>query len=217
MSHVATDVELLSEWASGSRAAGDELIERHFALVHRFFRNKVGSEVEDLVQQTFLACIEARARYQGDASFKTFLLAIARNTLFKHYSKQRRTALDFELTSVRDLNTSPTGIVARREDERLLAEALRRVPLEAQVVLELAYWEGCDGAEIARVLDVPLNTAYSRLRRAKIALHERLVELAPDRAGRMLVELAPATAIDHDPQEASPAAEPSRRRSNERC
>jgi RNA polymerase sigma factor (sigma-70 family) len=178
---LATDGELLAQWSAGSRVAGNELIERHFDVVHRFFRNKVGSDIEDLMQQTFLACVEARARYQGQASFKTFLLAIARNQLFTHYSKRRREVLDFTLTSVHDLGTSPTGVLARREDELLLSEALRRVPLDAQVVLELAYWEGLDGAEIAQVLEVPLNTAYSRLRRAKIALLERLRELAPDR------------------------------------
>jgi len=178
---LATDGELLAQWSAGSRAAGNELIERHFDVVHRFFRNKVGSDIEDLMQQTFLACVEARARYQGQASFKTFLLAIARNQLFTHYSKRRREVLDFTLTSVHDLGTSPTGVLARREDEHLLSEALRRVPLDAQVVLELAYWEGLDGAEIAQVLEVPLNTAYSRLRRAKITLLDRLRDLAPDR------------------------------------
>jgi len=201
MTRVVADADLLAAWSAGSRAAGDELIERHFALVHRFFRNKVGFELEDLVQQTFLACVEARARYAGDASFKTFLLAIARNQLFTHYAKQQRRALDFELTSVHDLRTSPSAVVARQEDERLLAEALRRVPLEAQVVLELVYWEGCDGGEVARVLEVPLNTAYSRLRRAKIALRERLTELAPDRVAQILSELRGSEADVSEPDE----------------
>jgi RNA polymerase sigma-70 factor (ECF subfamily) len=186
---VLSDADLLASWSAGSRAAGDELIERHFEVVHRFFRNKVGAELEDLVQQTFLACIEARARYRGHASFKTFLLAIARNQLFTYYSKQRRTTLDIELTSVRDLQTSPSGVVARHEDEQLLAEALRGVPLEAQVVLELVYWEGLDGNDLARVLDVPLNTAYTRLRRARVSLREHLAQLAPDRVARVLTEL----------------------------
>jgi RNA polymerase sigma-70 factor (ECF subfamily) len=212
MTRVPTDADLLADWSAGSRAAGDELIERNFALVHRFFRNKVGAELEDLVQQTFLACVEARERYAGHASFKTFLLAIARNQLFTHYARQRRRALDFELTSVHDLGTSPSAVVAQREDERLLAEALRRVPLEAQVVLELAYWEACDGSEIARVLDVPLNTAYSRLRRARIALRERLQELAPDRMTQVLAELrGPAgdgdrTAAELDDDDGEPSA-----------
>ena len=198
----ATDGEVLAQWSAGSRVAGNELIERHFDTVHRFFRNKVGSDIEDLMQQTFLACVEARTRYQGQASFKTFLLAIARNQLFTHYSKRRR--------EVHDLGTSPTGVLAKREDEHLLSEALRRVPLDAQVVLELAYWEGMDGAEIAQVLEVPLNTAYSRLRRAKLTLLDRLRDLAPDRVDldEMVGEVEPASGErDSSPdRRSSPAA-----------
>ena len=204
----ATDGELLAQWSAGSRAAGNELIERHFDTVHRFFRNKVGSDLEDLMQQTFLACVEARARYQGQASFKTFLLAIARNQLFTHYSKRRREVLDFTLTSVHDLGTSPTGVLAKREDEHLLSEALRRVPLDAQVVLELAYWEGLDGTEIAQVLEVPLNTAYSRLRRAKLALLDRLRDLAPDRVDLDRIVGEPPAAVE---REAAPEREPKQR------
>ena len=55
-------------------------------------------------------------------------------------------------------------------------------------MLELAYWEGLDGLELAHALEVPLNTAYSRLRRAKLALRERLQELAPDHVARVLEE-----------------------------
>ena len=179
----ANDAELLEAWASGVREAGNELIERHFAVVHRFFRNKVGAEIEDLVQQTFLACIEARSRYEQRASFTTFLLGIARYQLFTHYSRRRREPLDVQFSSVRDLATSPTGLVAKREDERLLNEALQRIPLEAQTILELAYWEGLDGVALAAVLEIPLNTAYSRLRRAREILKTRLNELAPDRGG----------------------------------
>jgi RNA polymerase sigma factor (sigma-70 family) len=206
-----SDVDLLGDWAGGSRAAGDDLIDRHFALVHRFFRNKVGSELEDLVQQTFLGCVEARTRYQGHASFKTFLLAIARNQLFMHYRKQRRTALDVELTSVHDLNTSPSGVVARREQEKLLAEALRRVPLAGQVVLELFYWEGMDMGEVACVLNVPLNTAYSRVHRARAALREKLEELAPDFVARVIDELEGTVRVPEVDDEVPPDASQSNR------
>jgi RNA polymerase sigma-70 factor (ECF subfamily) len=183
------DIRLLRAWSAGCRASGDELIERYVPAVRRFFHNKVGDEVEDLVQQTFMACIEARDRYRNEASFKTFLLAIARNQLLTHYAKQRRTAAEIELPALQDLRTSPSAIMERREGERVLAEALRRVPLGAKVVLELAYWEDCNCTEIARVLDVPLNTAYSRLRRARLALLERLEQIAPDHVDGLRAEL----------------------------
>ena len=174
MEQTPTDAALLEAWANGSTPAGNELLERHFALVHRFFRNKVGAELEDLVQQTFLACLEARTRYRGHASFKTFLLAIARNQLFTHYSQRGRRALDTEVHSVRDLRTSPTAAMAKREDLRLLQAALREIPLDFQLILELVFWEGLDAVEIAAVLNVPVNTLYSRLHRAKLALRAKL-------------------------------------------
>jgi RNA polymerase sigma factor (sigma-70 family) len=194
--NVTLDADLFASWSAGSRDAGNELIERHFELVHRFFRNKVGAELEDLVQRTFLACVEARDRYRGQASFKTYLLSIARHQLFSHYRRQHQQALDFTITSVHDLATSPSGVLARTQDGRLLAEAFRRVPLEAQVVLELAYWEELDGTEIASVLEVSLNTAYSRLHRARIAVRECLRVIAPDRPSLMSWFYEPAERVD---------------------
>jgi RNA polymerase sigma-70 factor (ECF subfamily) len=182
---VLSDAELLELWAQGERAAGNELIERHFASLYRFFLNKVGDELEDLVQQTLLACVEARARYEGRANFKTFLLGIARFQLYTHYAQRKRQALDTSITSLHDLGASPTSAVARGEDERLILRALQHVSLDTQVLLELIFWEGLEVVEAARVLDLPLNTVYSRLRRAKRALRQKLRELAPERTDLM--------------------------------
>lgn len=174
-----SDIDLLSRWGEGSREAGETLFDRHFATVHRFFRNKVGSELEDLVQQTFLACVEARSSFRMEASFKTFLLGIARHQLYTHYRKRRKDPVDFTLTSLRDMGTSPTGILARREREGLLMDALQRMPIESQLILELAYGEGLDGVEIASVLSVPVNTVYSRLSRARSRLRQLVGEASP--------------------------------------
>lgn len=46
---VATDHELLDAWCAGDREAGDALIRRHFEAVCRFFRGKLGDDIEDLV------------------------------------------------------------------------------------------------------------------------------------------------------------------------
>jgi len=178
----ATDAELLDAWAAGDRDCGDTFIERYFDVVYRFFGNKVVHvDVEDLVQQTFVACLEARSRYDARAKFATFLLGIARNQLYTYYRKRRREPSGLVASSVRDLATSPTGAVARLEDERLLLEALRNVPIEAQVVLELAYLEGLTGDEIAEVLGIARNAVHVRLHRARENLRESLRELAPDR------------------------------------
>lgn len=164
-----SDRELLDAWRDGDRAAGDALFERHFDSVCRFFRNKVNDSIEDLIQRTFLACIENRDKYRGDAEFRTFMLGIARHMLFRYYRDKRRDGRTFDVldTSVHDLNPSPSAIVAQHKDQERLLKALRRIPMDLQIALELHYWEGMTTSQIAEILDIPHGTASSRIRRAK--------------------------------------------------
>jgi RNA polymerase sigma factor (sigma-70 family) len=174
------DVELLSRWADGCRQSGDALIERHFAALHRFFRDKVGAELEDLIQQTLLACLEARFRYEGTSSFRAFLLGIARNQLLTYYAKRQRLVGSGSTDSLPDFRTSPSGIFARQEDERMLLSALQHLPIDSRIILELAYFEDLDGADLACACGVSVNTVYTRLHRAKARLAVVLRTLSPD-------------------------------------
>ncbi len=62
----------------------------------------------------------------------------------------------------------------------MLLAALRSIPLDLQVALELFYWEQLDGPDLAEVLGVPEGTARSRLRRAREAVAEKIAELLGD-------------------------------------
>jgi RNA polymerase sigma-70 factor (ECF subfamily) len=171
-----TDAQLLRAWASGDKLAGERLFERHFEAVARFFRNKLSADAhhEDLIQKTFLGCVEARERFRGDASFRSFLFAIAHNQLSKHWRARSRDRVDLQSVSVFDLDPSPSAALARNQEQRQLLLALRRIPLDNQVALELHYWESMTAAEISEVLGLPLGTTKTRLRRAKQLLEIEL-------------------------------------------
>jgi RNA polymerase sigma-70 factor (ECF subfamily) len=182
--NTANDLELLESWRAGDTGAGEALFERHFDAVVRFFRNKTEEGAEDLVQKTFLGCVEGRDRFRGDASFRTFLFAVAHNVLKNHFRSKRRLGgeIDFTLRSVHDLAPSPSTVVAEHRTAQLLLEALRRIPVEYQVALELHYWEDLTALEIAHVLDMPVGTSKTRLRRARQLLVEQMEQLADDGA-----------------------------------
>jgi RNA polymerase sigma factor (sigma-70 family) len=170
-----SDGELLDQWVSGDHQAGHLLCQRHWGTVRRFFGNRASTDAEDLTQQTFLACVEAKTRYRGEASFKTFLLAIARNQLFGHYRRSvQRRELDLAEPLALERAISQVDILARREDEQELKRALRSVPPDMQVTVELAYGQGLGAPEIAEQLAIPINTAYTRLYRMRKLLRERI-------------------------------------------
>ncbi|MEM6989426.1 MAG: sigma-70 family RNA polymerase sigma factor [Myxococcota bacterium] len=171
------DFELLQAWRDGVQRAGNELFTRHFSAVNRFFRSKVDGGVEDLVQATFLACAEARDNFRGTSSFRGYLFGIARHQLFGYY-RRRRTDVDFETCSVIDLGGSPSQAVGGREEQQLLLQALRRLPLDHQIVIELYYWEELKGPELADVLGISAHTVRSRLSRARASLRESVERLA---------------------------------------
>lgn len=172
------DFALLERWRSGDQKAGTDLFERYFDQLYRFFRNKVSEGAEDLVQETFLACVRTRDRFAGLSSFRTYVFRIAHSKLYDHLRrKQRSEAIDFGVTSVVDLGESPSALMARGEEEKLLLAALRRLPVDLQIVLELHYIEKIRGPELAQILDIPEGTVRSRLRRGKEQLRVQAEEL----------------------------------------
>lgn len=185
---MTADGELLCAWRAGDRAAGDALIGAHFASVCRFFRTKLGDDVEDLIQQTFLDLLAAASPV---VSVRATLFTIARRRLFDHLrTRYQRDIVELVTSiSVADLGTSPSTAVARSEQQRLLHEALQHISLDHRIALELAYWEELSGPEIAEILDIPEHTVRSRLSRARQALREQVEALdqTPDGPGAGLV------------------------------
>ena len=174
------DAELLAAWRDGDRDAGDALIGRYFDPVCRFFRSKLGDDVEDLIQRTFLDCLESRDGLRGP-SFRSFLFAVARNRLFDHLRAGVRRPIDaLGEKSIADLRTRPSGHLVREEEKDLVARALQAIPVDFQIALELAYWEDLAGAEIAAVLDISEHTVRSRLSRGRVMLRDALQRLATD-------------------------------------
>ena len=175
---MTSDAELFERWSAGDEAAGEELFRRYFEAVARFFRNKATDDWPELVQKTFLACVEARASFRGDGSFRSFLFGIAYHQLLRCYRDRGNDRIDLTERSAHDLDPTASACVAKREEERLLLAALRRIPLELQVVLELHYWEEMSTTACAEVLGLPVGTVKTRLRRARELLERELAKLA---------------------------------------
>jgi len=179
------DRTLLLAWQAGDKRAGGALIDRYLASILRFFRNKVrdGGQAEELTQRTFKGAVEGVLRFRDGASVRTWMFAIARNILrqwAEETARARGRSSDLGDASVADLGAGPSTVVAKRREQRLMLEGLRRLPIESQLVLELFYWEQMTAKQLGEVLECPEGTARSRLRKAKLELRGTLDALARD-------------------------------------
>lgn len=180
---VMSDAELLVAWREGDKRAGAQLFERYFEPVSRFFVNKLTEDPEDLIQETFMACVRGRDRLRDAASFRSYLFGTACNVLRAHLRRRTHVPLDDDDERCAfDLAPGPSTALHAREGERLLLDALRRIPLELQILLELHYWEAMTTDEIAEALGLPPGTVRGRLQRGRARLLEVIEELPVPRA-----------------------------------
>jgi len=178
---VDPDLALLERWRAGDQQAGQELFARHLADIYRFFEHKVGGDADELVQGTFLACIHARDRFRAQSTFRTYLFAIARHELYAYYRRQpKHEHVDFEATSIEQLASSLGSRLDRARRVDHLRAALRQLPAEQQLLLELHYWHDLDAAGLAEVFETTSGNMRVRLLRARRALREVMEKVGPE-------------------------------------
>ncbi|MGH1342826.1 MAG: RNA polymerase sigma factor [Nannocystales bacterium] len=179
---VPTDDELLDSWLSGDEDARERLLGRHYSSVRRFFESQSPSSAADLTQCTMIACVSAIRTFERRSSFRTFLYAIARRKLayFRRRESQRRPKTVFnEDEYERPSMTTPSRVVAGREEHRLLMYALTQIPSDQRVAFELFYWEAMSNREVAERLNVKITTVTTRLSRARKSIQERISDMRP--------------------------------------
>lgn len=172
------DGQLLQRWRDGDLSAGEALVTRHYPAIYRFFRNKAPDDVDDLTQRTFLGCAEGRERFEQLSSFRTFLFGVARHVLYEHFRRRRRDqVIDFGLSTAEGLAPTASQQLAARDERQRLMMALRRLPVDLQVALELYYWEDLSTREMAEALELPAGTVQRRLQRGRARLQQELALL----------------------------------------
>jgi RNA polymerase sigma-70 factor (ECF subfamily) len=174
------DFELLDAWAGGDTQAARELLKRYTGPLYRFFERKVEGPIEDMVQDTLVACVQGRDRFRREAGFRAYVFGIARHVLYAQLRAKHRGVgeLDLESSCLREVGPTPSEIVAKKKEQQILLEALRHLPVETQVLLELYHWQGLTAQELADVVGIGERAVRSRLHRAKDALRDAVERVA---------------------------------------
>jgi RNA polymerase sigma-70 factor (ECF subfamily) len=131
-----------------------------------------GPAVQDVTQDVFLVVHRKLAEFQGRASVKTWLFRIVRRVVRDHRRTRRRKdghtdgAVNVDQIPAA-AESGPEVSAARAEAVRLVYQILDALDEEKREVFVLAELEQWPAPQIARALEINVNTVYSRLRLAR--------------------------------------------------
>jgi RNA polymerase sigma-70 factor, ECF subfamily len=155
----------------------DRLIEQYEYRLFRYLLYLTANRetAEDLFQETWIRVLDRGHSYNGDASFETWLFAIARHLVIDLQRRKKPDSLDC-LDDSPPAAPVPSALeqVTRQERDCQLHDSLGRLPALYREVLLLRFQEDLGLAEIAKVLDAPLPTVKSRLYRGLELLRQQL-------------------------------------------
>ncbi|GGI02941.1 sigma-70 family RNA polymerase sigma factor [Egicoccus halophilus] len=157
---------LLRAAGEGDRSSLASFIRRTQDDVWRFCAHLVDREsADDLTQEVYLRAMRSAERFRGDASARTWLLTIARNTAADEIRRRQRRRRLPPVTEA--FAPDHAGDVELRELVAHL-DPDRRTAFVLTQLLELGY------AEAAEICGVPIGTIRSRVARARQDLLARL-------------------------------------------
>jgi RNA polymerase sigma factor (sigma-70 family) len=168
----SSDPELMQRLAAGQVGALGELYDRHRAPLRSFIGRATNDayDVDDLVHATFLAAAQSAQRYDGRDSCRPWLMGIAAQLL----RRRRRAVGRFGavLTALRGIvqpASDPRPALQARSD---VERALAGLSEPKRITLLMAEVEGLSCEEIARALEIPIGTVWTRLHAARRELRQ---------------------------------------------
>lgn len=191
----APDLALRAELCSRRPGAEQRLVERHLDPLYEFVHFRLGGrreEVEDVVQETFLAALQGIASFDGRSSLHAWLCGIAKNKIRGTRARTRPRSLEDALESADPQIDAilaevareplPASVLERRETQELVGATLSSLTPEYRAALLAKYVEGLSTEELALRAGKSAKATESTLTRARTAF-ARVFELLARRRG----------------------------------
>ncbi|MBI3925042.1 MAG: sigma-70 family RNA polymerase sigma factor [Armatimonadetes bacterium] len=160
---------LVQRAAAGNRQAVEQLVERYqdavYSMAWTFIRDAVGAE--DLAQEAWIRILRGLPGFRGECRFSTWVYRVVMNTFLNGLQKKIPEPQEEIAAAV------PDG-VDRLDTRMMVRDAVRTLPPEFRAVVVLRYIADLSYQQIASVLELPLGTVQSRLKRALDRLAKEL-------------------------------------------
>lgn len=152
--------------AKGDRMAAEELLEKYYSDILKYclWHTPNKNAAEDAVQETFLKTLRYLDRYHHRGQFKSFLYKVAANTCIDLYRRKSSQELLFDELP-QEVIYDERGF-EESLDAQWLVEKVSMLSVELQEIILLRFMQQLTLREMGQILDLPLRTVQSRLRKA---------------------------------------------------
>ena len=181
------DTELINRIMNGERELFEILIRRNNPYLYKLgmsygFKHE---DVEDLMQETFIAAYLNIRKFEGLSSFRTWITRIMLNQCYQKVQKlsfkyeKANDIINEKITPMFESNRSTDTYtsVLNHELSNIVANALLSIPFAYRMVFSLRELNGMSTAETAEVLDISETNVKVRLNRAKHMLREKVEKI----------------------------------------
>ncbi|MFQ3368368.1 MAG: RNA polymerase sigma-70 factor (ECF subfamily) [Methylophilaceae bacterium] len=186
----AVDQKLVEKAQKGDKKAFGMLVEKYQRRLNRLLSRMVRdqSEIEDIVQDSFIKAYRAINNFRGDSAFYTWLYRIGINTAKNHLvklGKRPKAMNDVEIEDIenfedaqdlRNLET-PESSMMSSQIVTAVNQTIEALPDELKQAISLREMDGLSYEEIADLMNCPIGTVRSRIFRAREAIAEKLKPL----------------------------------------
>ena len=181
-----SDIELAQAYCRGNMAAMEILVARHERALMGYLRGKSGSleEAQDAFQETWLRAIRHMRSFRR-GSFRAWLTTIARNLVIDRVRRKKPTVsldahgegqLSWGDKLASSVKPPDADLLAQDAGDRI-ARGVHALPPEQREVFLLRTQQEMSFAEIASLLNIPVNTALGRMHYAVAKLRKELEDL----------------------------------------
>ena len=186
----AIDQKLDEKAQRGDKKAFGMLVEKYQRRLNRLLSRMVRdqSEIEDIVQDSFIKAYRAINNFRGDSAFYTWLYRIGINTAKNHLvklGKRPKAMNDVEIEDIenfedaqdlRNLET-PESSMMSGQIVAAVNQTIESLPDELKEAISYREMDGLSYEEISDLMNCPIGTVRSRIFRAREVIAEKIKPL----------------------------------------
>ena len=155
----SSDSEIISDFLKGNSSSFNFIVLKYQKKVYWVVRRMVldHDDADDITQEVFIKLYRTMSDFRGDSSLFTYLYKIAVNYSLNHLKKNRNKFeklknIDEESYNIKDSSKNQDAVMADKEREKLLKEAMLALPDQQRAVFSLRFYDELSYEEISKIL-----------------------------------------------------------------